>query len=61
MFEFLQSALAERDPYLTRMDAEPYFEPFRSDQRYRTCWMGCISIARHFSLIHPRSLFSQHA
>jgi eukaryotic-like serine/threonine-protein kinase len=35
MFEFLQSALAERDPYLTRMDAEPYFEPFRSDQRYR--------------------------
>jgi Tfp pilus assembly protein PilF len=35
MFDFLQSALAERDPYLTRMDAEPYFEPFRSDQRYR--------------------------
>ena len=24
----------ERDPYLTRMDAEPYFEPFRSDPRY---------------------------
>ena len=35
MFEFLQAALAERDPYLTRMDAEPYFEPFRSDPRYR--------------------------
>jgi serine/threonine-protein kinase len=35
MFEFLQAALAERDPYLTRMDSEPYFEPFRSDPRYR--------------------------
>jgi serine/threonine protein kinase len=35
MFEFLQAASAERDPYLTRMDAEPYFEPFRSDPRYR--------------------------
>jgi hypothetical protein len=35
MFEFLQAALAERDPYLTRMDSEPYFEPFRSDRRYR--------------------------
>jgi len=35
MFEFLEAALAERDPYLTRMDAEPYFEPFRSDPRYR--------------------------
>jgi serine/threonine-protein kinase len=35
MFEFLQAALAERDPYLTRMDAEPYFDPFRSDPRYR--------------------------
>jgi serine/threonine-protein kinase len=35
MFEFLETALAERDPYLTRMDAEPYFEPFRSDRRYR--------------------------
>jgi eukaryotic-like serine/threonine-protein kinase len=34
MFEFLQAALAERDPYLTRMDAEPYFEPFREDPRY---------------------------
>ena len=35
MFEFLQAALAERDPYLTRMDAEPYFDPFRSAPRYR--------------------------
>ena len=35
MFEFLHAALAERDPYLTRMDAEPYFGPFRSDPRYR--------------------------
>lgn len=35
MFEFLQAALAERDPYLTRMDAEPYFDAFRSDARYR--------------------------
>jgi tetratricopeptide (TPR) repeat protein len=35
MFEFLHAALAERDPYLTRMDAKPYFERFRSDPRYR--------------------------
>ena len=35
MFPFLEAAVAERDPYLTRMDAEPYFEPFRSDRRYR--------------------------
>jgi tetratricopeptide (TPR) repeat protein len=35
MFEFLEAALAERDPYLTRIDAEPYFEPFRSHPRYR--------------------------
>jgi serine/threonine-protein kinase len=34
MFESLQAALAQCDPYLTRMDAEPYFEPFRSDPRY---------------------------
>ena len=34
-FEALQAALAERDPYLTRMDAEPYFQRFRSDPRYR--------------------------
>jgi Tfp pilus assembly protein PilF len=35
MFRYLQAALADRDPYLTRMDAEPYFDPFRSDPRYR--------------------------
>jgi serine/threonine protein kinase/tetratricopeptide (TPR) repeat protein len=35
MFESLQAAFAERDPYLTRIDAEPYFEPFRFDPRYR--------------------------
>jgi tetratricopeptide (TPR) repeat protein len=35
MFEFLEAALAERDPYLTRINAEPYFDPFRSDPRYR--------------------------
>jgi hypothetical protein len=35
MFEFLEAALGERDPYLTRMDAEPYFDPFRADPRYR--------------------------
>jgi hypothetical protein len=35
MFEFLGAALADRDPYLTRIDAEPCFEPFRSDPRYR--------------------------
>jgi hypothetical protein len=35
MFEFLKAALSERDPYLTRMDAEPYFDPFRPDPRYR--------------------------
>jgi len=35
VFEFLEAALAERDPYLTRMDAEPIFEPYRRDPRYR--------------------------
>jgi serine/threonine protein kinase/tetratricopeptide (TPR) repeat protein len=35
MFEFLHAAAVERDPYLTRMDTEPYFAPFRSDPRYR--------------------------
>jgi serine/threonine-protein kinase len=35
MFEYLEAALAERDPYLTRIDAEPCFEPFRADPRYR--------------------------
>ncbi len=35
MFECLGAALEERDPYLTRIDAEPYFEAFREDPRYR--------------------------
>jgi tetratricopeptide (TPR) repeat protein len=34
MFESLQAALAEREPFLTRMGAEPYFWPYRSDPRY---------------------------
>jgi hypothetical protein len=43
-FEFLQAALVERDPYLTRMDAEPYFDPFRSDPRYRDL-LGRMNLA----------------
>lgn len=35
MFACLQSALTECDPYLTRIDAEPCFEPFRADARYQ--------------------------
>lgn len=35
MFMSLENAWAERDPYLTRIDAEPYFAPFRSDSRFR--------------------------
>jgi eukaryotic-like serine/threonine-protein kinase len=35
MFEHLQAALAEHDPYLTRINAEPYFDPFRFEPRYR--------------------------
>jgi hypothetical protein len=27
MFAFLHAAWSERDPYLTRIDAEPYFPP----------------------------------
>jgi hypothetical protein len=34
MFGFLEAGLEERDPYLTRMNAEPYFNPFRSDPRF---------------------------
>ena len=33
-FEFLQAAFADRDPYLTRMAAEPYFDSVHSDPRY---------------------------
>ncbi|HEX4602618.1 MAG TPA: protein kinase [Candidatus Angelobacter sp.] len=35
MFASLNDAAKERDSYLTRMDAEPYFGPYRSDPRYR--------------------------
>jgi len=35
MFEFLEAALAERDPYFTRIDSEPCFQPYHSDPRYR--------------------------
>jgi eukaryotic-like serine/threonine-protein kinase len=34
MFQFLEAAFTERDPYLTRIDAEPYFEPYRSHPRF---------------------------
>ncbi|HLO00961.1 MAG TPA: protein kinase [Pyrinomonadaceae bacterium] len=34
MFEFLETTWTERDPYLTRMDAEPHFQRYRSDFRY---------------------------
>ena len=44
VFEFLEAALAERDPYLTRMDSEPYFEGFRSDPRYRDL-LGKVNLA----------------
>jgi serine/threonine-protein kinase len=43
-FGFLQSALAERDPYLTRLHAEPYFDPLRSDPRYRDL-LGKMNLA----------------
>ncbi len=33
-FEFLEAAFAERDPYLTRISAEPYFDSFHADPRY---------------------------
>jgi hypothetical protein len=44
MFESLQAGWAERDPYLTRMDAEPCFQPFRTDPRYRDllAWMNLV-------------------
>ncbi|MGA2133136.1 MAG: FlgO family outer membrane protein [Bryobacteraceae bacterium] len=35
MFDCLAAALAERDPYLTRIDAEPLFDPYRNDPRYQ--------------------------
>ena len=35
MFEFLDASLANREPSLPRTVAEPLFDPFRSDPRYR--------------------------
>jgi len=35
MFDCLGAALADRDFNLLFMDAEPYFQPFRSDPRYQ--------------------------
>ena len=37
MFENLHAALDEHEPFLTRMDAEPYFWPYRSDLATRLC------------------------
>ncbi len=34
-FEFLQAALADRDPSLASIMSDPIFDPFRSDARYR--------------------------
>jgi hypothetical protein len=36
MFECLEAALSECDPYMTRVDSEPNFEPYRADARYVT-------------------------
>jgi hypothetical protein len=36
MFEDLEAAFAQRDPYLTRMDSEPCFDGYHSDARYRS-------------------------
>jgi serine/threonine-protein kinase len=33
--EYLQNSFADRDPYVTRMAAEPYFDFLHSDSRYR--------------------------
>ncbi len=35
MFEALNAAREEREPVLTRINAEPYFWPYRTDPRYR--------------------------
>ncbi len=53
MFECLQAALDQRDPYLTRMDAEPYFEPFRSDPRYLAV-LDRMNLSACCGLIRPR-------
>ncbi len=40
MFETLNAALAVRDPMVTRINIEPYFDPYRSDPRYRELTKG---------------------
>jgi ABC-type transporter Mla maintaining outer membrane lipid asymmetry permease subunit MlaE len=36
MFQHLQAAFEEREPFLTRIQSEPYFWPYRLDPRYQT-------------------------
>jgi serine/threonine protein kinase/Tfp pilus assembly protein PilF len=45
MFEFLDAAWSERDPYLTRIEAEPYFDPYRSDPRF-VALLGKLNLIR---------------
>jgi serine/threonine protein kinase len=45
MFEFLNAAWSERDPYLTRIEAEPYFDPYRSDPRF-VALLGKMNLIR---------------
>ena len=45
MFEFLNAAWSERDPYLTRIEAEPYFDPYRSDPRF-VALLGKMNLTR---------------
>lgn len=45
MFEFMQEAAAERDAYMTRMDAEPYFKPYKSAPRYRAL-LGAMNLPK---------------
>jgi hypothetical protein len=33
--DYLETSLADRDPYVTRMAAEPYFDFLRENARYR--------------------------
>jgi serine/threonine protein kinase/Tfp pilus assembly protein PilF len=35
MFESMNTALAEHDPTLSRVNTEPYFDPYHGDPRYR--------------------------
>jgi serine/threonine protein kinase/Tfp pilus assembly protein PilF len=45
MFEFLDAAWSERDPYLTRIESEPYFDPYRSDPRF-VALLGKMNLIR---------------